>query len=57
MIGIEQHRRKQILWLMYVLSKNNTVLHVPIGETRNVEKLYLRYPLELRLNMKILHLI
>ena len=44
MLGLEQRMRKQILWLMYLLSNDLELLHAPVRETRNATKIVFKVP-------------
>ena len=43
-ISIEQRMRKQLFWLMFVLSRDRTFLRVPNRVTRSADKIVLRVP-------------
>ena len=43
-LGLEQRMRKQILWLMYQLSKDVNLIHAPVRETRNAAKIIFKVP-------------
>ena len=43
-IGLKQRMHKQLLWLMYILSKENKYLHVPARLTRNAQKVVFKVP-------------
>ena len=43
-IGLEQRQRKQLLRLMYLLSKDENYLHVPGRITRNANRIIFRVP-------------
>ena len=43
-LSLEQRMRKQILWLMYILSKDVNSLRIPPRETRNASKIVFKLP-------------
>ena len=43
-LSLEQRMRKQLLWLMYLVSKEDNVLNVPVRLTRNAEKVVFKVP-------------
>ena len=43
-LGLEQRMRKQILWLMYLLSREDNLFRVPTCETRNAAKIVFKVP-------------
>ena len=36
--------QRQLLWLMYLLSKDSAYLHVPVRETRSTDKIVFKVP-------------
>ena len=43
-LSLEQRMRKQLLWLMYLLSKDASLISVPVRETRNAVKIVFKVP-------------
>ena len=43
-ISLEQRMRKQLLWLMYILSRDQVFLQVPNRVTRNALKITFKVP-------------
>ena len=43
-LSLEQRMRKQLLWLMYLLSKDNKLIKTPVRETRNAVKIVFKVP-------------
>ena len=43
-ISIKQRMQKQVLWLMYLLSKEPSYLHVPARHTRTTDKVQFKVP-------------
>ena len=43
-LSLEQRMRKQLLWLMYLLSKDEKLIKVPTRETRNAVKIVFKVP-------------
>ena len=48
MVSLEQRRRKQLLGLMYLLSKDASFLHVPGRITRSADKIVFKVPTKIR---------
>ena len=44
LLSLEQRMRKQLLWLMYLLSKDNNLIKTPARETRNAVKIVFNVP-------------
>ena len=43
-IGLKQRMQKQLLWLMYIISQENSYLYVPVRQTRNAQKVIFKTP-------------
>ena len=43
-IGLKQRMQKQLLWLMYILSRNNCYLYEHPRQTRNAQKIVFKVP-------------
>ena len=43
-IGIENRRQKQLLWLMYLVSKKEMYLKIPGRDTRRMDKVDFKVP-------------
>ena len=43
-IGTKQRMQRQLLWLMYLLSKEMSYIHVPARQTRNANKIQFKVP-------------
>ena len=43
-ISLKQRMQRQVLWLMYLLSKEPSFLHVPTRQTRSTDKIQFKVP-------------
>ena len=46
-ISLEQRMRKQLLWLMYILSRDKGFHRIPNRVTRSAEKIVFKLPVEI----------
>ena len=46
-IGLKQRMQKQLLWLMYIMSRDGTFLRTPPRETRAASKLVFKVPVKI----------
>ena len=44
MLGLKQRMQKQLLWLMYIMSRDNACIKVPTRETRAAQKVQFKVP-------------